>query len=52
MIDTIRLVDLIKSFGEMCGCCEYCPAYEECYQGADCEQVIYNWLNKENRNDC
>lgn len=48
MIDTIRLVELIKSFGETDGCCETCPAYKECYQGAECEQVIYKWLNKEN----
>ena len=46
MINTIRLVQLIEAFGETEGCCENCPAYKECYQGADCEQVIYEWLEK------
>ena len=46
MIDTIRLVKLIEAFSETEGCCENCPAYEECYKGADCEQVIYQWLEK------
>ena len=51
MIDTVRLVKLIEAFSETAGCCETCPAYEDCYVGADCEQVIYKWLNKENKDD-
>jgi len=46
MIDTIRLVKLIEAFSEIEGCCENCPAYDNCYQGAECEQVIYKWLEK------
>ena len=52
MINTDRLIQFIEAFGEIDGCCQYCPAYDDCYVGADCTQVIYKWLNKENKNDC
>lgn len=47
MFNLIRVVELIEAFIEVDGCCEICPAYKECYQGAECKQVIYNWLKNE-----
>ena len=48
MINTTRLIKFIEAFGDTEGCCESCPAYDDCYQGAECKQIIYKWLEKKN----
>lgn len=47
-MNDVRLMELILAISETEGFCENCPAWNNCGKGKVCEEVLYNWVKKEN----